>query len=166
MKIKRSLIRSFLTILLQLPLVLKGQEIEVIKYDQLLYLLDNCQNDHIFVYNFWATWCRPCIEEMPHLEEAGQKFPFLHVNLISLDAVETLESKVKPFVQKRQLKSSVMLLDETDFNAFIDKVDERWSGAIPATIIIDCKSGTRHFFERMFKEGELEQIITDITNSP
>jgi thiol-disulfide isomerase/thioredoxin len=143
-----------------------GQEIEIIKHDQLLHLLDNCKNDDIYVYNFWATWCRPCVEEMQHLEKLGIKYSFVHVNLISLDAVETLETRVKPFIEQRGLKSTVKLLDETDFNVFIDKVDERWSGAIPATVIVDCKSGTRHFYEKMFNEGELDSIIAEISNAP
>jgi peroxiredoxin len=102
---------------------------------------------------------------MPHLERVGQHYPHVQVNLISLDAVETLESKVKPFAEKKRLKSTVKLLDETDFNAFIDKIDERWSGAIPATIIIDCKSGIRYFYEKMFHEGELDKIINEIAKT-
>jgi hypothetical protein len=105
------------------------------------------------------------LEELPRLETVQEKYPDVHVNLISLDALETLESKVKVYVKRKGLKSKVMLLDETDFNAFIDKVDQRWSGVIPATVIVDGKTGNRYFFELQFKEGDLEKTITEIYHS-
>lgn len=78
--------------------------------------------------------------------------------LISLDFVEDLE-KVKAFIDKREITAKVNLLDETDYNSFIDKIDARWSGAIPATIII--KGDKRAFIEKELAEGDLEKLIAD-----
>lgn len=137
-----------------------SQEVEVIKYEQLDDIFKNGESD-IQVINFWATWCRPCIQEIPYFEALVDKYDKKQVNviLVSLDFVEELESKVLPFVKKRSLRSEVKLLDETDFNSIINDIDTSWSGAIPATLVINNQTGESHFYEKMFKEGELESLI-------
>ena len=118
-------------------------------------------SDKIEVINFWATWCKPCIKELPYFQELhNSKQDQVEVTLISLDFADALDSKVIPFVQKRQLTPEVLLLDEIDYNSWIDKVDPSWSGAIPATLMINHRTG-----ERIFVEGELSQEkITEMIN--
>ncbi len=142
-----------------------AQPIEVIKYPDLAKLIES-DKDKVAVFNFWATWCRPCIKEIPYFEQAQQDYASkgVQVYLVSFDFVEELDTKVKNFVDKKGLKSSIKLLDETDYNAFIDKIDPSWSGAIPATLIVDNINNEKHFFEKEFEEGELETIINDILN--
>ena len=70
------------------------------------------------------------------------------------------------FITKRKLDSKVVLLDETDFNEIINRVDTNWSGAIPATLIVDCRNGKRTFYEGEFKENELKDTIEKLLNSP
>lgn len=137
-----------------------SQEVEVIKYEHLEEIIKNGDAD-IQVINFWATWCRPCIQEIPYFEALANKYDTQQVKvlLVSLDFVEELESKVLPFVRKRSLRSEVKLLDETDFNSIINDIDTSWSGAIPATLVINNQTGESQFYEKMFKEGELELLI-------
>jgi len=95
------------------------------------------ENDTTYIVNFWATWCKPCIEELPYLEQmnkAKTEKP-VKVVLVSLDFPQHLESKLLPFVQKRKLISQVDVLLDGDYNSWIDKVSPEWSGAIPATYI-------------------------------
>jgi hypothetical protein len=87
------------------------------------------------------------------------------VILINLDDVDLLDQKVKPFIKKRAITSKVLLLDETDLNGFINSIEKSWSGAIPATLIVDCSNQNRLFFEQEFKEGELTQTIEKILKS-
>lgn len=138
-----------------------GQEVEVIKYPQLEKLIRE-PDGKIKVINFWATWCKPCIKELPYFEALQQQYPEqeLQVYLISFDDVENLESRVKPFLEKRNIKSTVKLLDETDYNAFIDKVDPSWSGAIPATLII--AGDKRRFVEGELDEAKLQDLISKV----
>lgn len=144
-----------------------GQQVEVIKSKELFQILEHCEDENqILVFNFWATWCAPCIREIPQFESANTLNKNIDVTLISLDEVELLNNKVIPFIIKKEIKSKVLLLDETDFNAIISKIDESWSGAIPATLIVDCKNGSRFFYEQEFKEGELIKTINKLTNSP
>ncbi|MCK5104671.1 MAG: TlpA family protein disulfide reductase [Cyclobacteriaceae bacterium] len=144
-----------------------GQQVDVIKSEQLFQMVENCEyKDKIQVYNFWATWCAPCIREIPLFETVNELNENVNVTLISLDDVDLLNKKVKPFILKKAIKSKVMLLDETDFNEIISRIDESWSGAIPATLIVDCRSGHRFFYEQEFTEDELKKTIDNLIDSP
>lgn len=111
------------------------------------------------VINFWATWCAPCVKELPLFEQL--QTTNAKVTLINLDFVEKLD-KVDAFVAKKNLKNEVLLLDEIDYNSWIDKVDKRWEGSIPATLIYNPANGKRAFVQQELKEGELEKLITSV----
>src|SRR5436190_25226 len=102
------------------------------------------------VMNFWATWCKPCVQELPYFEELNKNYSAsgLKVVMVSLDFKRELETRVKPFVQKNNMSSEVLLLNETDYNSWINRVDSSWSGAIPATVIVS--KGKKDFFEKEF----------------
>lgn len=99
--------------------------------------LFNFNNDTTYVVNFWATWCKPCIAELPYFEEFNRANSANNVKviLVSLDFPKQLESKLVPFVNKKQLNSKVVVLLDGKYNDWIDKVSPDWSGAIPATYI-------------------------------
>ena len=130
-----------------------AQEVKVIKFNGLQQLRQQ-PHDTLYVVNFWATWCKPCIKEMPYFEAVNEKYKNrpVRVILVSMDAVEDLDKRVKPFIQRRGIKSDVMLLDEVDGNTWIDRLEPKWSGSIPATIVFNNK---RKQYE--FKEGEMTQ---------
>jgi len=114
------------------------------------------KNDSIYVINFWATWCKPCIKELPAFEKIASEYSNekVKVLLVSLDFPEKLDSQVVLFIKKNKIKSEVVLLDDPDANSWIPKVSEQWSGAIPATIIY--KKENRKFYEQSFTFEELE----------
>jgi thiol-disulfide isomerase/thioredoxin len=120
------------------------------------------KNDTTYVVNFWATWCKPCIKELPYFEKINTEYADdkVKVILVSLDFPDLLEKQVIPFVEKRGLKSQVILLDDSDANSWIPKVDAAWSGAIPATVIYNKKNRT--FYEKAFTYEELETEIKAI----
>jgi thiol-disulfide isomerase/thioredoxin len=115
------------------------------------------------VINFWATWCGPCVKELPLLEKLGQERTDVKVTLVSLDLdLDPNPEKVHKFVQRKKIKSSVLILDAGSGNEWIDKVDKRWSGALPATLIVNSKTGKSTLFERELHEGDLEKLIAEI----
>lgn len=140
-----------------------AQEVDVVKASELYDILKKCDDRYdLCVYNFWATWCAPCIRELPQFETLARNHQEIDVTLVSLDDKEDINLKVKPFIVKREIKSHVLLLDETDFNEIIPRINDEWSGAIPATLIVDRRSGKKYFYEQEFKESELEKTINEI----
>ena len=125
------------------------QEVELLTVDRLNERIKQGQ-DTTYIVNFWATWCAPCIKEIPHFEKLQQekRLEKLKVLLVSVDFKSRFEKSVVPFVRERGLKSEVFLLDETDQQVYIDRIDKSWSGAIPATLFVKGKN--RKFIEREF----------------
>ncbi len=117
--------------------------------------------DTTYVVNFWATWCKPCIAELPAFDKLARSVrgQAVRVILVSLDDPRELTSKVEPFVRKKGLLPDVVVLDEAKPHDWIDKVDPEWSGAIPATLIVQTSTGKRQFFEQEFS---YEQLTTTL----
>ncbi len=117
------------------------------------------KSDSVYVINFWATWCAPCVKELPYFESVGTKFKNQKVKvlLVSLDMNKQVESNLLPFIKRKKLQSEVIHLHEPDANAWISKVDPEWSGALPATVIYSTSG--RNFYERSFTEAELENEV-------
>ena len=140
----------------------QAQQAEVIKLSQLHELIQS-KTDHIKVINFWATWCAPCVKEMPLFEKLGQERADVKVTFVSMDLdMDPNPEIVYKFVARKKLQSQVLILDEKNPNTWIDTVEKNWSGALPATIIINGKTGQRKFIEKELHEGDLEKLIAEI----
>lgn len=151
----------FMTCLLWSNLAM-AQEAELVKLDQLQKIMKS-ENEHILIVNFWATWCAPCLKELPLFEKLGAERKDILIKLVSMDMdLDPNPSKVRDFVNRKKIKSTVLILDERNPNDWIDKVDKRWSGALPATLVINNKNGKRRFVEKELHEGELEKLIADV----
>ncbi|NBB88955.1 MAG: redoxin family protein [Bacteroidetes bacterium] len=140
---------------------LPAQEpIPVLTFDELEVKLPDNPNQVVIV-NFWATWCKPCVKEMPYFNELSKTYAednSVKVILVSLDMESQLQSRVIPFIADRKLHPDVWLLDDPDANRWIDKVDPSWSGAIPASLFY--KDNQRKFYQQTFHSlEELEDII-------
>ncbi len=124
----------------------------------------NKNDGKTYVVNFWATWCAPCVKELPHFESLNKNLNKngVEVLLVSLDFPHQYDSKLKPFIKKNNIKSEVLVLDDPDMNSWIPKVDKNWSGSIPATIIYNGKD--RKFFERSFTYDELKNEVEQFIN--
>ena len=93
--------------------------------------------DTTYVVNFWATWCKPCVKELPAFEKLNRAYGDRKVKvlLVSLDFIKHYDTKLIPFINERNLESDILLLNDPRSNRWIDKVSPEWSGAIPATVI-------------------------------
>ncbi len=135
--------------------------IEVFDFEELQTFLSD-HSDQTYVVNFWATWCKPCIKELPFFEavqatHAGK----VKVILVSLDFPDKIETKLIPFIKKNNLKSQVVLLDDPHENEWIPRVDSSWTGAIPATLIFNASK--RRFYEGSFTEEDLKNELLKFT---
>lgn len=140
-----------------------AQKTTVYKINDLLKRINN-NSDTTYVVNFWATWCKPCVAELPEFEklhlDSKNKNQKVKVLLVSMDFVEELDRKLKGFLDKNKYTCEVVLLDEINGNDFINKISEKWSGAIPATLI------TRNNKLRTeFHEGKMNfEMLTKATH--
>ncbi len=121
-------------------------------------------NDTTYVVNFWATWCGPCIAELPAFERINKEniSKPVKVILVSLDFKSKLKTAVIPFVLKNNIKSDVFIINEPDQQAFIAKVDKNWSGALPATLFVNTIKNIRSFYEKEFTFEELSKTLKNL----
>ena len=123
----------------------------------------NKKDDTVYVINFWATWCAPCVKELPAFEELLHKYKNENVEviLVSLDFPNQYNTKLIPFIEEHDLKSKIVALNDVDMDTWIPKVNVNWSGSIPATLIY--KNNEQTFFEQSFTfetlENELKHFI-------
>jgi len=143
---------------------LLAQKADQIKLKELQGIL-TVPNEQIQVINFWATWCAPCVKEMPLFEKLNSENKEVVVTLISMDYdLDPNPEKVNRFIARKKLQSKVLILAETDPNSWIDKIDKHWEGALPATLIVNTKTGKRKLVQKELHEGELEKFIKEVSN--
>ena len=149
--------KIYIFLFLTFSITAYSQNVKLINIDQLNERIKTGK-DSTYVVNFWATWCAPCIKELPHFEklQADYKSDKLVVLLISVDFKSKLSSAVVPFVKRKNLKNEVLLLNESSPQEYIDRIDPSWSGSIPATLFI--KGDKQKFVESEFT---YEQLLTE-----
>ena len=161
-RLKLILVMSFLLI----AGVAGSQEVKKVKITDVEKLIANSPTP--LIVNFWATWCKPCVEEIPYFisEVNARPGDSIQLVLVSLDFKETFPAEIAAFARKHNFKTTIWWLDETNADYFCPKVDARWSGAIPATLFINNKKGYRNFFEEQLSHEELKKEIMAILQMP
>jgi thiol-disulfide isomerase/thioredoxin len=138
----------------------QSEKVRVIRFEDLRKEI-NRVTDTTLVVHFWATWCKPCVEELPNYEKLSQEYAKKRIRflMVSMDFPKDLKDKVEPFIAKNNINSEVVLLDEPDYNAWIDEIDKDWSGTIPATLMVNLTMRKRVFFEG---QANMEKFITEL----
>ena len=143
-----------------LSTLVRAQMVHSINFEQLQKKILETK-DTIIILNFWATWCKPCVEELPYFEQLNQTYlsKKIKVILVNLDFNSKIKSLVEPFIIKKNLKSEILHITDTDPNAWINKLDSTWSGAIPATIFYNSSHEKIKFHEGQMTYDQLESTI-------
>jgi len=136
-----------------------AQEIKKIKITELESYIHHC--DHPLIVNFWATFCGPCVKEIPDFQLIVSKYKDRGVELllVSLDLPESYPSKISSFASEKKFTSPIVWLNETNADYFCPKIDKNWSGGIPSSLFINNQKHYRHFFERELNSVQVEENI-------
>jgi thiol-disulfide isomerase/thioredoxin len=125
------------------------------------------KNDSIYVINFWATFCKPCVAEIPNFIKIANKYKKDKVKLmlVSLDLPSFYPNKIAAFATKNNFATNIAWLEETNADYFCPMIDKSWGGSIPATIIVNTKTGYRKFFEAEMKGEDFEKELKKAIDS-
>lgn len=136
-----------------------AQQVKKVKIEEIEEIIQ--KSDHPVVISFWATWCLPCIHEIPYLQETVKKYEDKKVELVlvSLDFKESFPAVIETFVKKNQYQASFYWLNETNADRFCPLIDAKWDGSIPATLFVNNKTNYRKFFDRQLTPLQAEATI-------
>jgi thiol-disulfide isomerase/thioredoxin len=140
---------------------LAGQKIEKIGVPELEEILASPGNE-LHVINFWATWCPPCVTELPYFEKLSKEYEGKGVKfiLISLDFPSQIESRLIPFLETNKIRADVRVMTNIDYNSWIEKVDAGWQGNIPVTLFFNNAREIRYFHPEELEEDKLRELVT------
>lgn len=121
--------------------------------------IDSSQS--ILVVNFWATFCKPCVEELPYMQSVVEKYKPQHVNLflVSLDLPDQFPDKIAAFAKLKGYQMPIVWLDETNADYFCPKIDKAWDGSIPCTLLVNNKKAYHHFIDHQMTAKEFEEEV-------
>jgi len=153
--------KSLLVLLLVPFFMTQTATVQVVKWEGLEKEMA-AKTGKIKVVNFWMSGCKSCVEELPHFEQLHRTFGNqVEVILVSLDKESMEQTKVKPILERSRITAKVLLLDEVNSDQWINKIEPTWSGAIPATVVID-QDNNRRLYQKTLTYPELVKIIHDI----
>ncbi len=161
MRLNNKTLLKYLSIamLLLLPSLAYSQEIKEYSPEELPKRWEAA--DTVFVINFWATWCGPCVRELPEFDQLYKdniERP-VKVLMVSLDYKADMSYKVPNYLKRRAMKQEVVWLNEIYAREFLQKLDKKWRGSIPATLVVYKNKDYRQFIERSITAAELQKLI-------
>ncbi|GEM_PF-2937044 len=131
----------------------KVATLSVVKNETELQQLLSAQKGRVTLVNLWATWCKPCIHEMPALEKLHQNYQNKGVKIIalSLDELAKADSLVLPYWKSKGFSMDYYVIGTEDPSTIINKIDPLWLGVIPTSFLFNS-------------EGEKIETITGSLN--
>ena len=136
-----------------------------------IHLIDEAELDEVMyasssttarlrLINFWATWCKPCVAEMPAVIALSAQYPEqVEVVFVSLDHPKQ-QAKAQQLLQQKGAQGEHYLVDPKDQNQFINQTDPQWSGAIPFSVFVNTQTAEKiHTYEAAFHKEKLFAIV-------
>ena len=158
-----SFLRFFLFFSLLISCCLKLSAQSIKKVDALwIEQMKHNKSDTIYIINFWATWCKPCVAELPIFDTLTDLYKSKKVKiiLVSNDMKREVDTRIPEFIRERKVTSAVYWMSELNADKWINPINKDWSGAIPATWIVCPKKKLNYFKEGEITQQEIKSIIT------
>ncbi|MEJ8606416.1 TlpA family protein disulfide reductase [Riemerella anatipestifer] len=137
------------------------QTLKEVSKDELSQLVKAKENDTIYVTNFFATWCGPCMMEIPHFKEKMKELDGKPVKFtfVSIDDKKDWDTEVKKFGEEQQLSKHILLFDGQQFDdAFFSQNFKVWQGqGIPFTLV--RKGNKTEEIEGSMSKEDLDQLL-------
>ena len=151
---------ALITCFLVSGFTLKSQEIPSWKINDVAAYYGK-PSDSVYVVNFWATFCKPCIAEIPYLQTVTSKYAAQKVKLllVSLDLPSFYPRQVAAFARKNSIGAEIVWLNESDADKFCPVIYSRWTGSMPATLFVNAATGYKKFFEEAMSEERFESEL-------
>jgi thiol-disulfide isomerase/thioredoxin len=140
-----------------------SQSIKKVKITEVEEYIKN--SDHPIVLNCWATWCAPCVEEIPYFMQTVKQYSDQKVELllVSCDFANSYPNKILDLIKKKHFEATFFWLNETNADYFCPKIDPRWDGTLPSTLFVNPKTGYRKFFGRPMTDRQIELEVGRLT---
>jgi thiol-disulfide isomerase/thioredoxin len=154
----------FILLIIIVPASVQAQDIKAFSADQVIHYTSS--KDTLYIINFWATWCVPCVGELPEFDALKKRYEGMKVKvlMVSLDFKEDYPYKLSVFLKRKNLTPEVVWLSDTDPNVFIPKIDNSWQGSIPATVIVAPGKDFKQFIEGTITERQVSKIVDKVIN--
>ncbi|MEI6312860.1 MAG: TlpA disulfide reductase family protein [Bacteroidota bacterium] len=139
---------------------LTAQQIQFVTNDSLEHTIYH-KTDTTYMIHFFATWCIPCMNELPEIIAFNDstKDARFKLILVSLDPINTATTNLQAIISKLNITSNIYVLNDANTNEWISKVDKNWSGAIPATLFINQHKKFRKFIAETVTFKSLSKIL-------
>lgn len=134
--------------------------VEIVSFSKLQSIMESKEDETVYLYNFWATWCAPCVKELPHFDKVVREYGD-EVKMILISQNEEKEvAAVQKYLDENQYRAENYLLEKGNPNVWMPMLNKKWTGAIPMTII---KYRNKEFFHEgkmseEFLRNEIEKI--------
>ncbi len=134
-----------------------SQEVKIVSYQELEKIISASPGKPRLI-NLWATWCKPCVEELPYFLTAQERYKDkVEFIFVSLDFMSQTP-KVKEMIKKLSMQGTLVQLNEPGGD-WINKLDKNWSGAIPYTVLYLPNGEIKEHYDAF---SSLEDLITFI----
>ena len=151
--------KTFVLAFLLFATVTNAQQVTSVKITELEKTIKESKTP--LIVNFWATFCVPCLEEIPYLQEITDRYKAKNVSLllVSLDMKQAYPVKVNETAKRLKLVYPVVWLNETNADYFCPKIDTSWTGGMPASLFVNNATGYHKFFEEPISREKLEEEV-------